>query len=64
MKTQIILNAPNIMIDSNSKRSEDDIIGLRSQLADNISSFKDHSLNIKGDGTDIGNSLELEQISI
>ena len=43
-----------------SKRSEADILRKRSQLSQYISKFKDHTLNINEDGSDIGNDLEIE----
>ena len=63
MRTQIILNAPNLMSNNDYEMSEADIQTHKAQLSEYIQN-ENHIVNIKDDGFDIGNDLEPHQISI
>lgn len=64
MKTQIIMKVPNLKNKTEISKSKADIEQQQSNLSELISENESHILNIKGDGSKIGETLEQDQVSI
>lgn len=64
MIVQIIIKAPNLKDKTNLGKNEADIKSQQSNMTEFIAENESHVLNIKGDGSEIGKTLEYDLVSI